>query len=195
MKTTKEKKKEVETSIIAMVKSIQSGDPTQRNDFAKAVLNTIKPVVNKFYRDPTDRQEAMNFVVIKLLNKISFIDITKPVLNYILYTANNYCIDEYRKKKRKAGKIVTMDTETLDLFPTQDRTSSLKYEDYIDLYTVATKGNQDHADLIYNLEQEKKTPEELSYSHKLPVETIKDIHKDALHALKIIKRKLILSKA
>lgn len=195
MTTCKEKKAALSKEITNIVTKIQAGDTSLYNDFAIMILAAIKPVVSRFYKDPNDRLEAMNYIATKVINKITYIDINKPVLNYILYTANNYCIDEYRKKRRKHGKVITTDNETLDLFPCRHAADNLLYEDYMDLYLVATKGNSEHANIVYNLEQTTKSPEELSYLFKLPVETIKDIHKDALNSLKVIKRKISSSKA
>jgi len=190
MTTCKEKKKQAAVEITAMVKDIQGGNVSKKEDLARAVLTAIKPIVAKFYKSSHDRSEAANLIAARVIHKIDYIDITKPVLNYILYTANNYCIDEYRKKRRHHNKVVVMDNEALDLHPEIDRSSGLSYDEYIELYKVVTHGNEDYADIIYNLEQAGKTPEELSYLFRMDLETIKGIHKDALEGLKNIKRKL-----
>lgn len=190
MTTCKEKKKQLSTEVVALVKSIREGNKSKENELARAILQAIKPVIAKFYKSAFDRNEAANLITAKVIQKIDYIDLDKPVLNYILYTANNYCIDEYRKKRRHHNKVVTMDNDGLDLFPMENKSTGMSYDDYIELYMVVTQGNEDHADIVYNIEHGGKTAEQLAYLFKMDLQVIKDIHTNALEGLKNIKRKL-----
>ena len=192
---TKERKKEIGAEIRLSVQSVQQGDASKVDDLAKLILSSVKPVIAKYYKDYNDRIEVANYIATKIINKVSYIDIDKPVLNYILFTTKNYCIDEYRKMRRKAGKVITADNEMLDLLPHEDQRSSMKYEDYIDLYTIVCDGDLSMAAVIYALEQENLPVEEVAGLYYMDVKTIKAAHRAALINLKNMKRKLSASRS
>jgi RNA polymerase sigma factor (sigma-70 family) len=116
--TTRQKMvEELKSKLPPLISSIQSGDRSLDNEFAKLLLPYIRRVVYK-YKETIDENinGLADYIVVKLLSKINDIDLNKPVLSYITRTAINQAIDQHRKyTSNKSNCTVLFNEQAVEL--------------------------------------------------------------------------------
>lgn len=87
-----------------LVEKIQGGDSDSKEEFAALLLPHLTGLANRYYTNLDDASSAASWVITKLINKSHSFDLSKSPMPYINRTMSNYCIDEYRARRRKESK-------------------------------------------------------------------------------------------
>lgn len=92
--------KKVLPDIITKIK--QEEDSSLREEFSSLLFPYIIDILRKYKYviEPADTIESTaGWIILKILNNLEKIDLSKSVVGYITTTTNNYCIDLIRKSK------------------------------------------------------------------------------------------------
>ena len=174
-----------------LIKNIRAGCSQSREDLASMLIPIIKPIVGKYYSGFHDKASATNYIVAKVFTKLDYFDLEKPVLNYIKLLANNYCIDEYRKDKKRKAKLIFKDNEVLDTTPNNEYSKlsdSLTDNDYRYLYSLI-HSDSIVSDIIYDLNRTQLTNEEIAAKYSKGLDEIEKIQYFSNKKLRVMRKK------
>ena len=178
-----------------LIEKIKETDCSEsKNQLINTLLPVIRPIVGKYYGNYHDKEEALNYILAKVFQKINYIDINKSVISYIKFIANNYCIDEYRKKIKRRNTITYQSNELLDsMFTKQEVKTELTEQDYKEVYRYVTNNDTFVTELLYDLERTKLSLDKLSKKYQIPEEEIVKVSdnflgKKLLKAIKSLER-------
>lgn len=160
----------------ALILIIRAGCSSAKEDLAILLYPIIRNIVGKYNKDPDDKTSTTNFIIGKIFKKLSYIDLDKSMLSYIKLIANNHCIDEYRRNHRKK-RVLVYDNDYLDGFESNNKDNSLVKTDYLDIYSLATDGDLEIAEILYSIIQEEKPLEEVSLRTGKGIDELKKIQK------------------
>tara|TARA_R110002074_G_scaffold402324_1_gene607108 strand:- start:170594 stop:171160 length:567 start_codon:yes stop_codon:yes gene_type:complete len=92
--------KKVKEALPSIISKVQGGDAEARNEFAVLLLPYIKKLIAKYRPTLDDEVESLSgAIIMKLLDKIHTIDLSKSPIGFITRTAINAAIDQHRKYK------------------------------------------------------------------------------------------------
>lgn len=149
-------------SLPPLIKALQDGDSSKKEEFAVLLFPYIKILVRKFSRSlEEDPSSIAGEVIVKLITKIKLIDLNKSVLGFIARTSINYCIDALNSKKVKMkGHINRGEKPLYGLIEDSDIYSNLSDEN-IDFY-IASNFSEVDAQIVALYFIDQKSLSEIS---------------------------------
>ncbi len=103
------RKKQLETQLNKVlpdiITKIKGGDSSLKDEFASLLFPYVSLLLVKHNKVIECPQSEAGWIIMKLLNRIQNIDLSRPVLGYVVNCTNNHCIDLLRKNNRKKYKV------------------------------------------------------------------------------------------
>ena len=150
-----------------MVNRIKAGDASAKEEFVLCISPHLRKIGSKLRISANELQSSADWVLTKVINNIHKLDDQKNILNYIVNSVRNFCIDEYRKvcvRKRKEGIYKTINL---------NRTTVLELD--LDFLIEEVCKTQEEQVVIKKIVFEKENINDIAKNSKLSVRQISNL--------------------